>query len=140
MSEIERRTLRLEQVAELLGAGHSVQQVSRALAVLDAGGPIERAQVHLDRPDELRLTIDATLESELQAAEARAQAAEQALEEVRELLERKASEADHVASKLQREGDDFDDRAFYEDAERFTLRAEIYREVRAALAHGEQDR
>ena len=44
-------------------------------------------------------------------------------------VEEQAEGAEHVAEKLKREGDDFDDRAYYEDAERFTAQANVYRAV-----------
>lgn len=44
-------------------------------------------------------------------------------------LEEVATGAEHVAEKLKREAEDFEDRAFYEDAERFTVQATAYRAV-----------
>lgn len=53
--------------------------------------------------------------------------AQQLLRELLEWAEEQAEGAENVAEKLKREGDDFEDRAYYEDAERFTLQANIYR-------------
>lgn len=39
-------------VAELLRAGHTAQQVSRALKVADGGGSMADAMAELDKPDE----------------------------------------------------------------------------------------
>lgn len=59
--------------------------------------------------------------------EAERDKAQQLLRELLEWAEEQAEGAENVAEKLRREGDDFDDRAYYEDAERFKVQAAIYR-------------
>lgn len=54
---------------------------------------------------------------------------QQRADELLAWVEEQAEGAEHVAEKLKREGDDFDDRAYYEDAESFTAQANAYRAV-----------